>query len=236
MEKKIDVLYAEDDQYTAEMIKMFLEEQEFNVRIAGDGAQAWNVFRYCPPDLLLLDLEMPGKDGLELVRLVRETNKRIPIIFYSAHMDVAKELEAIKLGADDCIHKNGDKNLLLLKLRNIYHRITRDEKAPHIYFLSEATKYNAIAGLLTINGKKIFLKSMDARLLQLLCVKMHEIAGDEYLIRGLWGNVQGQNKENALRKTIKHLRDLLEADTSLLIKNDYGEGYVLTSCKFPERN
>ena len=138
------------------------------------------------------------------------------------------------MGADDCIHKNGNNDLLLVKLRSIYHRVTRDEKDPYIYFLSESTKYNANAGLLTINGKKISLKSMDARLLQLLCVKMHEVAGNEYLVRGLWGDIRGENKENALRKTIKHLRDLLEADDALLVKNDYGEGYILTSCKFPD--
>lgn len=232
MEKKIDVLYAEDDPLTAEMIKEMLEEHEFNVRIACDGIQAWDIFRYNPPDLLLLDLEMPGKDGMELVQLVRERNDRIPVIFYSSHMDVGKELEIIKLGADDCIHKRGTTDLLLEKLRSIYYRISRDEKNPHVYFLSESTKYNAVAGLLLINGKKVTLKPMDARLLQLLCVKMHEVAGNEYLMQGLWGKFRGENKENALRKSVKHLRDILEADASLMVGNSYGEGYVLTSTAF----
>lgn len=233
MEKKIDVLYAEDDPLTAEMVKGVLEEHEFSVRIACDGIQAWDIFRYNPPDLLLLDLEMPGKDGMELVRLVRERNDRIPVIFYSSHMDVRKELDIIKLGADDCIYKRGTTDLLLEKLRSIYYRISRDEKNPHVYFLSESTKYNAVVGLLLINSKKVMLKPMDARLLQLLCVKMHEIAGNEYLMQGLWGKFRGENKENALRKSVKHLRDVLEADTSLLISNSYGEGYVLTSNEFP---
>ena len=72
-----------------------------------------------------------------------------------------------------------------------------------------------------INGKKIMLKPMDARLLQLLCVKMHEVAGNEYLIQGLWGKFRGENKENALRKSVKHLRDILEADASLMVGNSY---------------
>lgn len=228
----MDVLYAEDDESTAEMIKETLERHEFNVRIVSDGIQAWNVFRCSPPDLLLLDLGMPKKDGLEIVRLVCEKNRRVPIVFYSAYMNVAKELEAIKLGADDCIHKGVPSELLLEKLRSIYRRITRDEKMPHIYSLSESSKFNAMAGLLTINGKRVPLKSTSARLLHLLCVKMHEVSDNEYLLRGLWGEARGSYKDNALRKEIKQLREILEADLSLLLRNSYGEGYVLTTGKF----
>ena len=181
----MDILYAEDDERTARMVKDSLEEHEFQVRVVYDGVRAWDVFRYNPPDLLLLDLEIPGKDGLELVECVRKINERVPIIFYSSHMDVAKELEAIKLGADDCIRKGVPVEFLIAKLNNVYRRVVRDDGNHQVYFLSEMTKFNAVAGLLTMDGQMILLKTMDARLLHLLCVKMHEVAGYEYLIRGL---------------------------------------------------
>ena len=172
---------------------------------------------------------MPRKDGLEIVKLVRRVNKRVPIVFYSSYMNVEKELEAIKLGADDCIRKGCPMELLLEKLRSIYRRVIRDEGSPQIYFLSETTKFNAVVGLLVINGKNLLLKSMDSRLLHLLCVKMHEIASNDYLIRGLWGNYSYAEKGNALRKGIIRLRDILGADTALMIGNSFGEGYFLTS-------
>ena len=168
MEKKVDVLYAEDDDKMAGVVKKLLEDNEFHVRIACDGRRAWDIFQRSIPDLLLLDLEMPRKDGLEIVKLVRRVNKRVPIVFYSSYMNVEKELEAIRLGADDCIRKGCPMELLLEKLRSIYRRIIRDEGSPQIYFLSETTKFNAVVGLLVINGKNLLLKSMDSRLLHLL--------------------------------------------------------------------
>ena len=180
MEKKVDVLYAEDDDKMAGVVKKLLEDNEFHVRIACDGRRVWDIFQRSIPDLLLLDLEMPRKDGLEIVKLVRRVNKRVPIVFYSSYMNVEKELEAIKLGADDCIRKGCPMELLLEKLRSIYRRVIRDEGSPQIYFLSETTKFNAVVGLLVINGKNLLLKSMDSRLLHLLCVKMHEIASNDY--------------------------------------------------------
>ena len=220
MEKKVDVLYAEDDDKMASVVKKLLEDNEFHVRIACDGRRAWDIFQRSIPDLLLLDLEM--------LKLVRKVNKRVPIVFYSSYMNVEKELEAIKLGADDCIRKGCPMELLLEKLRSIYRRVIRDEGSPQIYFLSETTKFNAVVGLLVINGKNLLLKSMDSRLLHLLCVKMHEIASNDYLIRGLWGNYSYAEKGNALRKGISRLRDILEVDTALVVGNSFGEGYFLT--------
>ena len=228
----MDILYAEDDERTARMVKDSLEEHEFQVRVVYDGVRAWDVFRYNPPDLLLVDLEIPGKDGLELVECVRKINERVPIIFYSSHMDVAKELEAIKLGADDCIRKGVPVEFLIAKLNNVYRRVVRDDGNHQVYFLSEMTKFNAVAGLLTMDGQMILLKTMDARLLHLLCVKMHEVAVYEYLIRGLWGNFEYKEKGNALRKGIIKLKKILEPDTSLFLSNTFGEGYVLSSSEF----
>ena len=228
MEKKVDVLYAEDDDKMASVVKKLLEDNEFHVRIACDGRRAWDIFQRSILDLLLMDLEMKRKVGLEIVKLVRKVNKRVPIVFYSSYMNVEKELEAIKLGADDCIRKGCPMELLLEKLRSIYRRVIRDEGSPQIYFLSETTKFNVVVGLLVINGKNLLLKSMDSRLLHLLCVKMHEIASNDYLIRGLWGNYSYAEKGNALRKGISRLRDILEVDTALVVGNSFGEGYFLT--------
>ena len=228
MEKKVDEMNAEDDDNMASVVKKMKEEKQFQVPNASDGRRAWDIFQRSIPDLLLLDLEMPRKDGLEIVKLVRKVNKRVPIVFYSSYMNVEKELEAIKLGADDCIRKGCPMELLLEKLRSIYRRVIRDEGSPQIYFLSETTKFNAVVGLLVINGKNLLLKSMDSRLLHLLCVKMHEIASNDYLIRGLWGNYSYAEKGNALRKGISRLRDILEVDTALVVGNSFGEGYFLT--------
>lgn len=231
MEKKVDVLYAEDDPKMAQLVKDALEEYEFSVRVVPDGRVAWDVFRNTPPDILLLDLEMPGKKGLELVRLAHEMNKRMPIVFYSSYMNVQEELEAHRSGACDCVRKGGTLELLVEKLRGIYQRMTRDEQDPQVYFLSGMTRYNAPAGILKMNGKPMPLKTKDARLLQLLCLRLHEVAGYDFLIRGIWGNSGYAEKGDALRNGITRLREILSVDPSLVIDNKFGEGYMLTSKK-----
>ena len=81
MEKKIDVLYAEDDDKMASVVKKLLEDNEFHVRIARDGRQAWDIFQRSIPDLLLLDLDMPRKNGLEIVKLVRGVINEFRLFF-----------------------------------------------------------------------------------------------------------------------------------------------------------
>lgn len=229
MGKKVDILYAEDDPKMAQLVKDALEEYEFSVRIVSDGRVAWDVFRSTPPDILLLDLEMPERNGLELVKLAHKENNRMPIVFYSSYMNVREELEAHRLGACDCVRKGGTLELLVEKLRGIYRRMTQDEQDPQVYFLSGMIRYNAPAGILKINGKPMPLKTKDARLLQLLCLRFHEIAGYDFLIRGIWGNFGYAEKGDALRNSITRLRRILAVDSSLVVDNKFGEGYMLTS-------
>ena len=74
-EAKISILYAEDDEFGAKLTKTILEKENFEVEIVSDGSEAWKAYKERKPDILLLDLDMPGKDGLEITRLVREQKK-----------------------------------------------------------------------------------------------------------------------------------------------------------------
>ena len=69
-EAKISILYAEDDEFGAKLTKTILEKENFEVEIVSDGSEAWKAYKERKPDILLLDLDMPGKDGLEITRLV----------------------------------------------------------------------------------------------------------------------------------------------------------------------
>ena len=78
-EAKISILYAEDDEFGAKLTKTILEKENFEVEIVSDGSEAWKAYKERKPDILLLDLDMPGKDGLEITRLVREHDQQTPI-------------------------------------------------------------------------------------------------------------------------------------------------------------
>lgn len=82
-EAKISILYAEDDEFGAKLTKTILEKENFEVEIVSDGSEAWKAYKERKPDILLLDLDMPGKDGLEITRLVREHDQQTPILSYT---------------------------------------------------------------------------------------------------------------------------------------------------------
>lgn len=226
MIQNIQILYAEDDEAAADLTQSFLERHDFSVRIACDGDEAWEMYNELAPDILLLDLEMPGKDGLELLEQIRETNREMPIVLYSSHINYDRELEAINLGADLCIHKNCPPELFLAKLSNIYERLTIEKKMK-IYNISSRSKFNASAMALYINSEYVELSSTEARLLYLLCVKLHETASFDFLKKGIWKRTS-DNKDSALRKYVTSLRKILCADPEIFLDNDYGDGYRLT--------
>ncbi|WP_018339160.1 response regulator transcription factor [Butyricimonas synergistica] len=229
MKKRIDILYAENNKEIAESTRRNLFDYGFQVRIAFDGKQTQKMFFSHIPDLLLLEIEIPDINGLELARIIRKKGCQTPIIIYSSHISATCELAAIKTGVDDCIPKNILPELLAYKLQNIYYRICQNKKNPQVHFISERTKYNASASILTINNKIIPMKPMDAKLLQLLCTKIHETASFKYLMEGLWGTNYSGNKDNCLRKCVNQLRKTLASDPSIIIDNVYAEGYRIST-------
>ena len=230
MRPKINILYADDDAIAVELLKRQVGTDDFCVRIASDGQKAWELFQSHVPDILLLDIKMPYLDGLDIIKLVRKINQKTPIVVYSSHLNTTRELEAFNLGADDCICKEIEPDLLIAKLKRIYDRVTKGETDPQIYILSDHSKFNSVAGILTINDKIVRLKPYDSRLLYLLCVKFGELADEDYLIEGLWG-MADSNKGGSLRRCINHFRKILADDIEIMIKNQYSRGYTLATLK-----
>lgn len=226
MARNIQMLYAEDGEVTADLIQGFLERHGFTVRIAHDGDEALKMYNKLAPDILLFDIVMPGKDGIELLKRIRECNRQIPIVLYGSHINYDQELDAISSGADLCIHKDCPLKLLLAKLNNIYERLAV-EKEMKIYHISPFSKFNASSMLLYVNNVCVELPSVETYLLHLLCVKLHETTSFEFLKKGIWGK-NTDNKDSALRKYITSLRKFLEADPLIVLHNDYGRGYRLT--------
>ena len=93
------VLIVEDENRIARLVRLYLEEAGFEVAVVDDGAQALPAFRHETPDLIILDLNLPGKDGLDVCRAVRRESD-VPIIMLTARTDEADKLIGLELGAD----------------------------------------------------------------------------------------------------------------------------------------
>ena len=229
MDTTIRILYAEDDADGAKLTKMILEKENFDVEIALNGAKAWDAYKKQKPDILLVDLDMPKIDGLELTRMIRENDRQTHIIVYTSHGEPAKEIAVLDAGADEFIPK-GSPEILIAHMKRLRDRIKGCMNIPHLYQLSKHTTYNSITREVTIDGITKRLPKNEGRFLQLLCAKNHEIADKSYLIIGTWGKAD-KNKEPEVKKYISRLRGYLKADPSLQIDHE-GDGYIFNmSCR-----
>ena len=224
MDTTIRILYAEDDADGAKLTKMILEKENFDIEIALNGAKAWDAYKKQKPDILLVDLDMPKIDGLELTRMIRENDRQTHIIVYTSHGEPAKEIAVLDAGADEFIPK-GSPEILIAHMKRLRDRIKGCMNIPHLYQLSKHTTYNSITREVTIDGITKRLPKNEGRFLQLLCAKNHEIADKSYLIIGTWGKAD-KNKEPEVKKYISRLRGYLKADPSLQIDHE-GDGYIL---------
>lgn len=222
---KIRILYAEDDEFGAELTKMILEQENFEVVTVPDGAKAWKVYQEWKPDILLLDLDIPKIDGLELTRMVRQHDSQTHIIMYTSHGKPAKEVAMLDAGADEFINKERPPEVLIAYMRRIREKIKKCINIPHLYQLSDHTTFNSITREVIIDGKTTQLKKIDGRFLQLLCAKNHEVAGKSYLIHGIWGK-SDVKKESELKKYASRVRSCLKSDSSIQIESR-DSGYIL---------
>lgn len=226
-EAKISILYTEDDEFGAKLTKTILEKENFEVEIVSDDSEAWKAYKERKPDILLLDLDMPGKDGLEITRLVREHDQQTPILVYTTHGEPAKEVAVLDAGADEFINKERPPEVLIAYMKRVREKIKKYMNIPHLYRLSDHTTYNSITRELIIDGITTQLKTIDGRFLQLLCAKNHEVSGKSYLIHGIWGKAD-INKESELKKYASRVRTNLKTDPTLKIEFR-DEGYILMS-------
>ena len=116
------VLVVEDEDPIASFIRAGLEGQGFSVEVCADGDEAYSTARIRSFDAILLDIMLPGRDGLSVLRLLRQGGNQVPIIIITARADVAERIEGLNLGADDYIAKPFYIDELLARLRSLWRR------------------------------------------------------------------------------------------------------------------
>lgn len=226
MENEIKILYAEDDPDSVELTLAVLEHEGFLVQVVPDGKSAWEAFQKRKPDILMLDLELPKKNGIELVEMVRRVDQDTPVVLYTSFATPGNEVAALNKGANDFVSKTTHPDVLVARLKRIYDRICCYPRQPYVYQLSATTVYNSVTRDLCIAGKTVTMKPLDGMLLTLLCAKCNEIGGQDYLLEGLWGRAS-VGKESEVKKYILHVRKILSPDTTIEIHSVGRGAYCL---------
>lgn len=233
MEKQ-KILIVDDDENIAELISLYLVKECFDTKTAGDGETALALVDSYSPDLILLDLMLPGIDGYEVCQRIRKT-KDTPIIMLSAKGEVFDKVLGLKLGADDYIIKPFDSNELVARVRAVLRRATtpptESDSAQSTDFehTGQFVEYkNLIVNIsnytVTYEGQLIDMPPKELELLYFLASKPNQVFTREQLLSQLWGyDFMGDTRTVDVH--IKRLREKLSDKYGWSITTVWRIGY-----------
>ena len=232
---KPKILIVDDDENIAELISLYLNKECFDTETVGDGEAALKLFPVYKPDLVLLDLMLPGMDGYEVCQnLRRESN--VPIIMLSAKGEVFDKVLGLKLGADDYIQKPFDSNEMVARVRAVLRRTsTPSPSQTEILETPDQVHTGSFVELpdLIVNisnytvmymGKELDMPPKELELLYFLASKPNQVFTREQLLNQLWG-FEFMGDTRTVDVHIKRLREKLSGKHNWSIATVWRIGY-----------
>lgn len=218
------ILVIDDDPAVTNLLKRGLTYEGFAVDTAGSGEAGLALAREQMPDLVILDIMMPGIDGLEVLRRLRAVDAQLPVLFLTARDAPKDQVEGLEKGADDYVVKPFTFEILLARVRALLRRQHADQPA----LLRFADLTLDVGGhQVRRAGREISLTSMEFKLLEELMRHPRQVLSKEVLLDRVWGFDFGGNA-NIVEVYVRQLRQKLEAHAEArLIQTVYGAGYVL---------
>ena len=223
--KKTKILLAEDEPALGQIIKESLETRNFDVLLCTDGQEAYEQFRIDQPDLLVLDVMMPKKDGFTLAKEIRLENDDIPIIFLTAKSQTADVVEGFSIGGNDYLKKPFSMEELIVRMHNLLDR-TRVQKTSSISTFGEFTFNFQQQWLQHKEGEPVQLTHREAHLLFHLIKNRNEVLDRSTILKKLWGQ-DDFFTARSMDVFITKLRKKIKQDESVKIVNVRGFGYKL---------
>jgi DNA-binding response OmpR family regulator len=221
----MEALLVDDDARLPDMLKAFLEPQGVVLSLAPSGVAALNLLDRKTFDVVILDVMMPGMDGLEVLRRLR-SKSNVPVIMLTARGDEADRIVGLELGADDYLPKPFSPRELLARLRALVRRSGPDGMAEVIE--SRQIRLSVETREVWKQGEAIILTALEFDLLAALMRKRGRVVPREALLR-LAGRADTTVNERAVDVHIAHLRQKLGDDPPHLIKTVRGAGYVFAA-------
>ncbi|QTD38992.1 response regulator transcription factor [Polaribacter batillariae] len=221
---KIKVLLAEDEASLGMIVTESLESRDFKVYHAINGEEAMQIYLQEKPDILVLDVMMPKKDGFTLAKEIREENKRIPIIFLTAKSQTSDVLEGFNHGGNDYLKKPFSIEELIVRIKALLNRVELKQNIENIKIGNYT--FNYTKQLLIFNEDNTNLTHREAQLLFYLIEKKNEVLDRTFILNKLWGNDDFFNARS-MDVFITKLRKKLKKDKNIQIINVRGFGYKL---------
>ncbi len=233
MAAKQKILIVDDDNNIAELISLYLTKECFECKIVNDGEAALKAFPRFRPDLILLDLMLPGMDGYEVCREIRHKSK-VPIIMLSAKGEVFDKVLGLELGADDYIIKPFDSKELVARVKAVLRRFQNTAALPQeepetIAQPAKVVEYpdliiNLTNYSVTYHGENIEMPPKELELLYFLASSPNQVFTREQLLDNIWG-YEYIGDTRTVDVHIKRLREKINGNPNWSISTVWGIGY-----------
>ena len=228
---KTKVLYVEDELFLGKIVKESLESRHFEVAMENDGSNVLETFRRINPDICVLDVMLPNKDGFTLAEEIRALNESVPIIFLTAKTQTEDLVKGFTTGGNDYIRKPFSMEELIVRIENAL-RYIRNGKPATAAREDEVSlgkfRFHLTRQLLSNGTGERKLSFRESELLKLLYENRDKIIDRKDILNLLWGNDSFFNSRN-LDVYITKLRSYLKDDESLAIITIKGIGYRFVS-------
>lgn len=223
---KTKVLYIEDELFLGKIVKESLESREYDVTMESDGANLLSVFEKVKPDICVLDVMLPNKDGFTLAREIRDASCSVPIIFLTAKTQTEDLVKGFLAGGNDYIRKPFSMEELIARMENALRYKREGTSGPADGDEVKIGEYifHPTRQTLTRGGGERKLSFRESELLKLLYDNRDRIIGRKDILTQLWGNDSFFNSRN-LDVYVTKLRSHLKADEQLEIITIKGVGY-----------
>ncbi len=231
MAAKQKILIVDDDSNIAELISLYLIKECFDTLIVNDGEEALNQFQLYQPNLILLDLMLPGIDGYEVCRTIRKTSN-VPIIMLSAKGEVFDKVLGLELGADDYMNKPFDSKELVARVKAVLRRFHEPAAASTPEVPKQAGEFVEYQDLIVnlsnyaviYEGRTIEMPPKELELFYFLASHPNQVFTREQLLDHIWG-YEYMGDTRTVDVHIKRLREKIKDHANWSLATVWGIGY-----------
>jgi DNA-binding response OmpR family regulator len=218
------IVVIDDDPAVTSVLKRGLSYEGFSVESAQGGAEGLTALRERPADLVILDIMMPGLDGLEVLQRIRAAEETLPVLFLTAKDAPPDQVRGLESGADDYVTKPFTFEVLVARVHALLRR--RETQRPQVLRYADLTM-DTNAHVVRRGSREMMLTALEYRLLQEFLLHPRQVLSKDVLLDRVWGFDFGGNG-NVVEVYVKQVRQKLEAESEQrLIHTIRNAGYVL---------
>jgi len=208
----VEILIVEDEPSIAEVVELYLRRAGYEVQAVRDGNAALKRLEQRLPDLVVLDIMLPGVDGFSILRWLRDRSD-VPVIFITARREEVERIAGLELGADDYVVKPFSPQELVSRVRAVLRRMHREEERAEKPLTYGDLSIDPRARLVTVAGDEVALTSREFDLLWLLAQHPRQVFSRDQLLERVWG-VADYIDPGTVTVHLRRLREKIEKDAS----------------------